>query len=200
MDLSAYGSIQSNLFVRIEVDEYRTTSGGAYSSMVLRFSDLNVSHSIDGESYIGTGGLMSISSTSSEISATGSELVITLSGIPNSSIFEIMHSKIKGCPVVINRVLFNATTGTALAIEGNPLGRFSGFVNNYSLNEEFDNTTRTSSNTLVLTCSSNVSILENKIAGRKTNPQSQKSFYPSDLGMNRVPNLVNAVYDFGAPK
>jgi len=199
MDLSAYGSIQSNLFVRIEVDEYRTTSGGAYSSTVLRFSDLNVSHTIDGESYIGTGNLMSISSTSSEISATGSELVITLSGIPNSSIFEIMHSKIKGCPVVIKRVLFNATTGEALAIEGNPLGRFSGFVNNYSLNEEFDNTTRTSSNTLVLTCSSNVSILENKIAGRKTNPQSQKSFYPNDLGMNRVPNLVNAVYDFGAP-
>ena len=200
MDLSSYGAIQSNLFVRIQVDEYRTTTSGSYSSMVLRFSDLNTSYTLNGESYVGTGALMSITSTSSEISAAGSELVITLSGIPNSSIFEIMNSKIKGCPVVVNRVLFNAETGSFLAIEGNPLGRFSGFVNNYSLNEEFDNTTRTSSNTLVLTCSSNVSILENKIAGRKTNPQSQKNFYPSDISMNRVPNLVNAVYDFGAPK
>jgi len=200
MDLNAYRAIQSNLFVRIQVDQYRTSPTGGYTTQVLRFSDLNSSYTLDGEAYIGTGGLMSISSTSSEISAAGSELVITLSGIPNSSIFEIMNSKIKGCPVLVKRVLFNAETGTILSVTGNPLGRFSGFVNNYSLNEDYDNTTRTSSNTLVLTCASNVSILENKIAGRKTNPQSQKTFYPSDISMNRVPNLINAVYDFGAPK
>lgn len=200
MDLSAYDAIQSNLFVRLQIDQYRTTSSGSYTSQILRFSDLNTSFTINGESYLGAGNLISISNSSSEISATGYELVITLSGIPNSSIFEIVNSKIKGSPVAVYRGLFNATTGELLNIEGNPLGRFQGFVNNYSLNEEYDNVTRLSSNTLVLTCSCNVDVLANKIAGRRTNPQSQKSFYPNDLSMNRVPNLINATYDFGAPK
>lgn len=200
MDLSAYPTLQSNLFIRIQIDEYRTTSSGSYTSQVLRFSDLNVSKTINSETYLGAGNLMSISSTNSDISASGSELTITLSGIPNTSIAEIINSKIKGSSVIVYRGLFDSTTGNLLSIAGNPLGRFNGFVNNYSLNEEYDNNTRTSSNTLVLTCSSSVSILSNKVAGRRTNPRSQKSFYASDLSMDRVPNLVNAYFDFGAPK
>jgi hypothetical protein len=96
-------------------------------------------------------------------------------------------------------MLFDATTGTQLAITGNPVGRFFGLVNNYSLQEDYDVTARTSSNTIVIVCSSAVEILNNKLAGRRTNPIDQKSFYPSDLSMDRVPKLVGANYQFGAP-
>jgi hypothetical protein len=157
-------------------------------------------YTINSESYLGLGKLMSISSSSSELRVSGGELIITLSGVPNSSIYEIVNSKIKGSPVRVYRGLFNAATGAFLSIAGNPIGRFNGFVNNYSLSEDYDNSTRTSSNTLVLTCTSVVDVLDNKIAGRKTNPSSQKKYYPNDLSMDRVPNLEKATFNFGAPK
>lgn len=197
IDLTTYASIQSNLFVRIQIDEYRTTASGSYSAQVLRFSDKRGTTIINGESYIGLGDLMSVSSSSSEIRVSGGDQIITITGIPNSSIAEIVNSKIKGSPVEIYRGLFNATTGSLLSVSGNPVGRFRGFVNNYSLNEEYDIESRSSSNTIVLTCSSAVSILQNKIAGRRTNPQSQKTFYASDVSMDRVPNLKDSTFDFG---
>ena len=100
----------------------------------------------------------------------------------------------------VYRGIFNASTGAFLSIAGNPLGRYRGFVNNYSLTEEWDNATRTSSNTLSLICASTVDVLQNKISGRKTNPESMKKFYPTDVSFDRVPNLENATFDFGAPK
>jgi hypothetical protein len=199
INLTSYGAIESHLFVRIQVDEYRTSTIYPYSEQVLRFSDRLTPFTINEEEYIGLGKLMGITSSSSEIRVSAADLTITISGIPTNSIGEIVNSKIKGCPVKIYRALFDAETGAYLDIEGNPLGRFRGFVNNYSLNEEWDNTTKTASNTLVLTCSSAVNVLQNKVAGRKTNPESQKRFYPNDVSMDRVPNLENSTFNFGAP-
>ena len=200
INLTSYGAIESHLFVRIQVDEYRTSTIYPYSEQVLRFSDRLTPFTINDEEYIGLGKLMGVTSSSSEIRVSAADLTITISGIPTNSIGEIVNSKIKGCPVRVYRALFDAATGAYLDIEGNPLGRFRGFVNNYSLNEEWDNTTKTATNTLVLTCASAVSVLQNKIAGRRTNPESQKKFYPNDLSMDRVPNLENSTFNFGAPK
>lgn len=199
INLQSYKSIQSNLFVRIQIDEYSDTAGGPYAPEVLRFSDLNTTFEINGESYVGAGNFMGITSTSSEIRASGGEITISLSGIPNTSIAEIVNSKIKGAPVRVYRAFFNAATGAFLNITGNPAGRYRGFINNYSLNEEYDPVTKTSSNTLVLVCSSAVEVLSNKINGRRTNPESQKRLYPNDLSMDRVPTLENATFNFGAP-
>lgn len=198
INLISYKSIQSNLFVRIEVDEYRTSSSGSYTSEVLKFSDLITPYTLNSEVYSGLGKLMSVTSSSSELRISGNEVTITISGIPTNSINEIVNSKIKGCPVTIYRVLFDSTTGEFLNITGNPLQRFNGFINNYSLNEDYDIQGRIASNTIVLTCSSIVDILDNKISGRKTNPGSQKRFYPNDNSMDRVPNLENTTFNFGA--
>jgi hypothetical protein len=197
--LSTYKSIHSNLFVRIEVEYYKATAVASPTSTVLRFSDRHIPYTINGESYVGLGNLMSISNASSELRVSSGELQITLSGIPNSSIYEIVNSRIKGCPVKVYRALFNPTTGAALAITGNPLGRYQGYINNYTLNEEYDTETRTSTNTLVLTCASSIDYLNNKITGRKTNPTSEKQFFPSDVSMDRVPALKNSEFNFGAP-
>lgn len=200
IDLTSYKSVQSNLFVRIVVEEYRTSPSGSYTEQILRFSDRNSSFTIEGESYLGVGNLMGISSSNSELLGSSSELTITLSGIPNSSINEIVNSRLKGSKVTIYRAFFDASSGNILAISGNPLGRYSGYINNYSLNEEYDTNTRLSTNTLVIVCNSLIDTLANKIAGRKTNPESQKRFYPSDLSMDRVPTLENATFDFGVKK
>lgn len=186
INLSSYGSIQSNLFIKIVTP-----------STTLLFSDLNATVTINGDSYTGVGKLMDVTSSSSELRVTGNDVSISLSGIPNSSIEEINNIKLKGASVDIIRGIFNATTGAFLNITGNPVGRFRGFVDNYTLNEEYDINTRTSSNTLVITCASIVDILSNKIVGRKTNPSSQKRYFPNDLSMDRVPNLESATFNFG---
>lgn len=199
-NLSSYSSVQSNLFVRVQIDEYSLTAGGPYTAEVLRFSDAITTYTVDSESYTPLGSLMAITASASELRVSANELTITLSGIPATSIAEIVNSKLKGAPVSVYRLFSNATTGTALAIAGNPSGRFRGFVNNYAINEEWDNLTRVTTNTLVLSCASAVDVLNRKISGRKTNPESQKRFFPTDLSMDRVPNLENATFNFGAPK
>jgi hypothetical protein len=192
-----YDAIQSNLFVRLNIKDYRTSSSGSYTNTVLRFSDSNTSFVIDGETYTALGNLLSITNSSSELRVSSGELTITISGIPNSSIAEIVNSKIKGSPVTVFRALFDPTTGDTTDITG-PFGRYVGFVNNYSLQEEYDVDSRTATNTLVLICNSSVDVLSNKFAGRRTNPASNRLFFPNDAAMDRVPNLKDTEFNFGA--
>lgn len=197
-NLSSLASIQNNLFVRIYVEEYKATSASSYTTETLLFSDATFPQVINSETYTPLGRLLGITSTSSELRISDYEVTITLSGIPNSSIFEIVNSKIKGCPVEIYRGVYDTTTGSLVTgIGDNPMLRFKGMINNYSLNEEFDSNERSGTNTLVITCTSDVTILSNKIAGRKTNPDSEKKFFPDDVSFDRVPNLKNTTFDFG---
>lgn len=199
INLSAYTSVETGLFVRIQVDEYRTTSTGSYTSEVLKFSDYIRPITINSESYTGLGRLVGISSTASELTTSNGSITISLSGIPNSSLAEIIYSKIKGSPVEVWRVFFNPVTGEQLAITGNPAGRFFGIVDNYSLDEEYDYDSRTASNRITMTCSSILQILDNKVTGRRTNPTDQRYFYATDASMDRVPNLKDSYYNFGQP-
>lgn len=188
--LTSYKAIQSNLFVKITL-----------ASSTLLFSDKLESTVINGDTYVGLGKLLSITTSASELRSTSGDVTIAISGIPNTSISDIVNSNIKGSPVRITRGLFNASTGAFLsAVTGNPINRFMGYVNNLNLEEDYDIDSRTSSNTLLLSCASTVDILNNKISGRKTNPTSQKLFYSSDLSMDRVPAIENSYFDFGAKK
>jgi hypothetical protein len=41
------------------------------------------------------------------------------------------------------------------------------------------------------------SVLENRIAGRKTNSESWKEYNPTDTSMDRVPSLADRAFSFG---
>lgn len=198
INLSTYDSIETGLFVRIQVDYYKTSPSATPVMTQLRFSDYKGTVVINGESYVGLGRLLSISSSSSELKPTSGSVTVTVSGIPNTSIAEIVNSRMKGCPVEIYRVVFDPVTGTQLAISGNPAGRFFGIVSNYTLEEDYDLEARVATNTISMICTSNIDFLQNKISGRKTNPESMKKFYPTDVSFDRVPSLVGANFNFGA--
>tara|TARA_R110000737_G_scaffold64954_2_gene92739 strand:+ start:9550 stop:10149 length:600 start_codon:yes stop_codon:yes gene_type:complete len=197
VDLTSSQAVRTSLFVRIDVAEYKATSGASFANEVLTFSDHNATFTIDAESYVPIGSLLNITSSSSELRSSSNTITITLSGIPDSSIAEIIYSKIKGSPVKIYRAYFHARTGIQI---GTTQGRYIGTVNNYSLDEEYDVGARTASNSLQIECLSNVDILSSKIAGRKTNPQSMKQYYSTDVSFDRVPNLKDASFNFGAPQ
>ena len=193
-DLSAYQSIRTNLFVRVDVAQYRTTSGGSYTSQVLRFTDEDTATSINSETYTPLGKLLNITSRTSEIRPSGDSITVSLSGIPTDSVEEIIYSKIKGSGIKIYRNIYNVNHGL---IETQSY--FVGRVVNFSIQEEFDVEQRSSSLSLLLECTNNFSILEAKLAGRKTNSASQKSFASGDLSMDRVATVQDTKFDFGAP-
>jgi len=190
LDLSAYSNVATGLFVTIDTD----------GTNILRFSDYNASITISGNTYQGLGQFVAITTSTSELKTSAGTITLTLSGIPDTSISQALSLKLKGAEVSVLRVFFDATTGSILNISGNPAGRFYGVVNNYSLAEDYNIDTRTSTNTIVLVCSSVVELLQHKVAGRKTNPTSFKSFNPTDVSMDRVLSLNGANFDFGVPK
>lgn len=204
--ISDYTNIRSHMMVKIIVPEYKVNAGDTAIVKNLTFSDFNLLNDItyDGDSYVGLGRLMNISSSKSEINPSSSEVSITVSGIPNTSISEIVNSKMKGCSVAIFRALYNPVTNANLNVNQvsglNVLERFRGFVNNYALTENYDVNTRTSDNTITFICKSTLDVMKEKKNGRMTNSTSWKKWYPDDLAMDRVTAIQGTSFNFGAPQ
>lgn len=189
VNLTGYRTIQTNLFVRIDVNN----SG----SEIWRFSDYESSFNILGEEYLPLGQLLGIGRTKSEITPTTNPISITISGIPNTEIAEVLSAKLKGSSVKIFRAFFETDTGVLVGTVAN---RFVGKLKSYAIDEVYDVPTRTASNTIALNIDSTVSVYAKKTSGRTTNPQSLKSFYPGNPSFNRVPTLKGEFWDFGEVK
>lgn len=149
--------------------------------------------------YSNLGSLLSVGSSSSEIRASASELNIVISGIPAGTVSEILDNNPKGSSIQIKRAFFNPTTGEILPVAGNPATKFIGIVSNYAMDEDWDFRGQQSTFTITLICSSVLSVLQNKVVGRRTNPYDEEKLYPGDSGMNRVPTVANTNFQFGAP-
>lgn len=190
LDLSTYTSIQTNLFVRIDITGYS----------VLKFSDFNIPYTINSESYTALGQLLSITDTSSELRATPQDITIQISGIPSANISDFLDAshKVKGSPIKIYRAFFNPSTGQLLSISGNPAQKFQGIITNFDVSDDLSMGSQTGTLVLTLTAANIVEVLNNKTAGRRTNPVDQKQFYPTDISMDRVLALTNSNFNFGA--
>jgi hypothetical protein len=199
INLSGYTNVDVGTFVKLVCTKYRTTPSGTFTTETMLFSDYPTSVTVDGSSYAGLGRLLGVTDTSSELRPSSQELSITISGIPDSAIAEIVNSKIKGSTVTVYRGIINTSTGQLLSITGNPIVRFKGIVTNYSLNEEYDVVARLSMNSIVITCASTLDVLGNTASGRRTNSQDMKKYYPSDTSFDRITTLIGANFNFGAP-
>jgi len=189
LDLSAYDQIQTNLFVRLDIPSYQ----------VLTFSDYHKSLTFGGTTYSGLGQLLSMSNTTNNLRATSEELTMSISGISPLNINDILNNKIKGSSLKVYRAFFNPITGELLNIVGNPAGKFQGVVNNFDISDDLEMGSDTGTITLTMTATSVVDMLTKKVSGRRTNPIDQKTFYPNDQSMDRVPSLAKSNFNFGYP-
>ena len=82
IDLSSYRSIQTNLFVKLDVPGYQ----------VLTFSDYHKDYVINGTTYQALGELLSISDTTDELRASPKDVTVVISGIPAGNITEILNN------------------------------------------------------------------------------------------------------------
>lgn len=185
VDLSSYRSIQTNLFVKLDIPGYQ----------VLTFSDYHRSYTIAGTSYTGLGQLLAVGNTEDSLRAAPSDITISISGIPTANVTDILNNRIKGSECKIYRAFFNPTTGELLSIVGNPAGKFQGIVSNYDITDDLEMGSDSGTVTLTLTVTSIVELLQNKITGRRTNAAD----FPNG-DMDRVLPLQKSNFNFGAPQ
>lgn len=196
IDLTSYQSVQQATFVKMDI-----TVGGL--PQTVRMSTHDVPFAItefDGQSHVypAVGALLSVSGVDADIKAKQNDITIVLSTIPNIYMDEIINNPIKGSPVEIRRAFFDAHTGQFLNIAGNPVVEFSGVVNNFNFSEDWnEDGPQSVTTTATLTCSSIMSVLSSKVAGRRTNQADQTFWFPGDNSMNRVAVIAEETFYLG---
>ena len=158
--------------------------------------------SYDGHTYTQLGHFMGISELQDDLKVTNNQINLQLSGIPpddgSPNYMSIaLNSNLKGSAVKIRRAFFDV--GTGFYNPSQVYLRFDGYISNYSLNENWDQDNKMTSNTIGIQCSSLHAIMEKQFTGRRTNDADQQSWYPGDTGMGRVKSLSDVSFDFGKP-
>lgn len=141
--------------------------------------------------YTALGGLVGVSGHQRDLSVTSYDTSITLVGVDQTKLGEIIDIGIKGARIQIYRGFYNEAGN----LVDTPKLRYTGIVTSYSLNEERVETV--DAFTLQINCSSYKTVLENRVSGRYTNSRSWKYYNAADTSMDRVASLNNAKFDFG---
>ena len=184
-------NIKHCLLITIEVNTTTYYISNAYAPITY-----------DGHTYTQLGHLMGMSEMQDDLKITNNQISITLSGIPPDDgspnyMSVVLNSKIKGSAVKIYRAFFDISNG--FYDPQQVYLRFSGYISNYSLNENWDQDNKLVSNTIGIQCSSVHAILEKKYTGRRTNDSDEQYWFPGDTGMSRVKSLADSQFDFGKP-
>lgn len=177
-------------FVRITTD-----------SAVYRFSTaptaITVS-AVDASAFTGLSQLVSIGSATRDIKSTANETTVTLVGIDTAMLSLVLGAGIKGSEIEMWHGFFDAAG--ALITTGGTGGLyqyFTGFINSFSISEQWMEEIRGYVGTVTVSASSIQLILQNRTAGRYTNDNAWKQFAPTDTSMNRVNFIQTINYQFG---
>jgi hypothetical protein len=201
MEILNRTNLESALLIRIKIAKYQTTPSGPLVPYDLLISDslipITITAGAETLNFVPGGQFLSITSTRSELRASTSQVSITISGIPDNNLSEIINSKIKYSPVEIRRALIDPTTGIPLAETGNVIGRFFGIVSNISIDENWGSNGNDNSVTFI--CSSKQEIFSNNVSGRRTNGLDERLHFPNDASFDNVATLVGSNFNFGIP-
>jgi hypothetical protein len=74
---------------------------------------------------------------------------------------------------------------------------FNGYINSFSINEQWMEEVRSFVGVISVSASSTQLILKNRTAGRFTNDNNWQFFAPNDTSMDRVAFITNINYNFG---
>ena len=184
-------SIKHCLLIDLDVNGTVFRISNAYSPIVY-----------NGNTYTQLGNFLGMSEMQDDLKVTNNQLNIQLSGLPPDDgspnyMSVVLNSNIKGSKIQIYRAFFDSSTGFYDATQ--VYLRFSGYVSNYNLSENWDQENKLTSNTVGIQCSSIHAIMEKKFTGRRTNDADQQFWYPGDTGMYRVKTLADSQFDFGKP-
>lgn len=173
-----------------------TGNGTAYEVEVHTFSSAYQFETIDSQEYTPLGGLMAVGHQQRDMRVTSADTSVSISGIDGDNMATVLDTKIRGSKVEITRGFYGGDGNVANNyILTSTAQRFTGIVTGYSIIEERQE--NDDNFTITLNASSYKTVLENRIAGRKTNPTSWKEFSPTDTSMDQIYSLADQWFDFG---
>jgi hypothetical protein len=146
----------------------------------------------------GLGALVGIGDVQRDIKSTANQTSVSLVGIDTALLGWVLSQEIKGSQITMWKGFFN-TDGT-LITGGGTGGLYQylyGYINNFSIGEQWMEEARMYVGTINVTASSIQIILQNRVAGRFTNDQSWKFYNPTDTSMDRVGFISTIYYPFG---
>ena len=154
---------------------------------------------VSGITFSNLGMLLSLGDIPQDIKATSDDITISLTGIDPANIALILSSNIKGSTVEIWRGFLDSNNQIITSPTTQFFKRYTGIINSVGISESFETEARIRVATCTIACTSMRKVLENRIAGLRTNQKSWQFFYPGDTSMNRVASISNQYFDFGAP-
>ena len=174
-------------FVKLTIfNDYANTA----NANVYTFSSSYQPEVIDGVTYTPLGGLLLVGAQTRDLSVTSKATQINLSGISGNNIYLVLTNKVRGSEVEVLRGFYDNNM-----VLQNTYPRFTGIVTSYIINDSRQG--QDNLFTVTLNASTYKTVLENRIAGRKTNKKSWQYFYPSDNSMNNVSSISGVAFDFG---
>lgn len=150
----------------------------------------------DGNTYTELGSFLGVSEIPEDIRTTNGDIQLSLTGIPSDQDYMglILSTAIKGGVVKIHRAFFNDDYSVDAA---NVFQRYNGIITNYSISEDYNFVEGKNTNSVAVSCASVNTILENKVAGQRTNLTDRQKYFPTDNTFDRVADLHNVSFDFG---
>jgi len=137
------------------------------------------------------GALVSVSGHQRDLSITSFDTSITLVGVDQTKVGQVIDAGLKGSKVQVWRGFYTPN----YELDGEPVLRYTGIVTSFDITEDVLEGQDTF--TLSLNCSSYKTVLENRVAGRFTNPNSWNLFNSNDVSMSKVNALHNSKFNFG---
>jgi len=156
---------------------------------------------VDAEPFTGLGVLVKINEVQRDIKSTANETSMTLVGIDTAMLGLVLNTNVKGCYIEMWHGFFDQNN--ALITTGGTGGLykfFTGYINSFSISEQWMEEIRQFVGTISLSASSIQIILQNRTAGRYTNDNAWQFFNAGDTSMNRVAFVENINYFFGKDK
>lgn len=184
-------SIRHSEFVKLSIGNPVTTT--------YAFCNAAAPITAGGTTFSNLGSLLLVGDVQRDIKATSDDMTISLVGIDPTNVALILSSNIKGSLVEVWRGFLDSNNQIITTPTTQFFKRYQGIINNVSITEDWNQETRTRLATCSISCSSMRRILENRISGVRTNKDSWQFMYPGDASMNRVSEISNTYFDFGAP-
>jgi hypothetical protein len=178
-------------FVRLQIGNPVTST---YS-----FCNAAAPITVSGITFSNLGMLLSLGDIPQDIKSTSDDITISLTGIDPANIALILSSNIKGSLVEIWRGFLDSNNQIITSPTTQFFKRYTGIINSVGISEDFNDQVRSRVATCTIACTSMRKVLENRVAGLRTNQKSWQFFYPGDTSMNRVAAISNQYFDFGAP-
>jgi hypothetical protein len=179
--------INSAEFVKITIfNDYANTANTTVFTASSSYKD----EIIDGTTFNAAGGLLAVGDQQKDIRVTSADTTVVLSGFTSGIIATVLDTKIRGSKLEIWRGFYD--NGGNLTSNAK---RFTGIITSYNIEE--DRQQLEDNFTVAVSASNYKTVLENRQASRRTNPESWESFDSTDSSMVNIYSIATQTFDFG---